>query len=290
MASFRGHESPPILMCVGLAVMGLCATTVQSASSDAPARIAFGRTTTVSVAVANEVGEIQFDGAAGQRVSLLGTNGLTGQLLGCDVNVTILKPDATVFVPATCMEQTGFVDVKTLPSTGTYTILVDPVGTATGSVTLTLYNVPEDYSASIVADGPPVTATVSTPGQNAALIFSGVPGQRISLKGTNGLAGQLLACDVNVKILRPDGAVLAPDTCMENSGSIGAQTLTMAGTYTIVVNPIGYAVGDVTLALHTVPAATQGVVTSGRPAMTVALRTRGQAGTRSASSIPATTL
>lgn len=280
MASVHGRETQAIRMCAALAVLGLSATMAQSSVGAAPARIAFGRPTVVSVSVANEVSEIQFTGTAGQRVSLLGTNGLTGQLLGCDINVSILKPDATVFVPATCMEQTGFIDVKTLPSTGTYTIVVDPASTATGSVTLTLNDVPADYSATIAADGAPVIAAMSTPGQNAALTFSGTPGQRIFLKGTNGLTGQLLACDVNVKILQPDGAVLAPDTCMENTGFIGAHTLTAGGTYTIVVNPLSHAVGNVTLTLHTVPADTTGVVTIGGPAVVVTLSTPGQVATR----------
>ena len=105
-------------------------------------RIAFGSPTPVNVPTASKVGLFLFDGVSGQRVSLLGTNGLTAQILGCDINVSILKPDATVLAPATCMEQSGFIDTQTLPITGTYTILVDPGGAATGGVTLTLSNVP----------------------------------------------------------------------------------------------------------------------------------------------------
>ena len=280
MVSFRAHETQAIRMCVGLAVIAVCATPVPGAAAATPGRLAFGRPTAVSVSAANETAEVRFAGTAGQRVSLLGTNGLTGQLLGCDINVSILKPDATVLAPPTCMEQTGFIDVRTLPSTGTYTILVDPAGAATGGVTLTLHEVPADYSASIAAGGPPVTATMSTPGQNAALTFSGTPGQRIFLKGTNGMTGHLLACDVNVRILQPDGAALAPDACMENSGFIGALTLATGGTYTIVVDPLSHAAGNITLTLYTVPDDTTGVVTIGGPAVTVTLSTPGQIGTR----------
>jgi hypothetical protein len=121
---------------------------------------------------------------------------------------------------------------------------------------------------------------VSTPGQNAALTFSGTPGQRIFLKGTSGLTGQLLACDVNVRILQPGGAVLAPDSCMENSGFIGPRTLATGGTYTVVVDPSSHAAGNLTLTLYTVPDDTTGVVTIGGPAVTVPLSTPGQIGTR----------
>ena len=36
----------------------------------------------------------------------------------------------------------GFLDTTTLPTSGAYTILVDPQGSGTGGVTLTLYDVP----------------------------------------------------------------------------------------------------------------------------------------------------
>ena len=45
----------------------------------------------------------------------------------------------------------GFIDVKSLPTTGTYTILVDPQSFAIGSATLQLYDVPADASAPITA-------------------------------------------------------------------------------------------------------------------------------------------
>jgi hypothetical protein len=59
--------------------------------------------------------------------------------------------------------------------------VVDPQGTATGSMTLTLYNVPPDPTASIVPGGPAVTLTTTTPGQNASATFAASAGQRISL-------------------------------------------------------------------------------------------------------------
>ena len=46
----------------------------------------------------------------------------------------------------------GFIDARTLPADGTYTLVVDPQGTATGSATLTLYDVPPDASGSIVPE------------------------------------------------------------------------------------------------------------------------------------------
>jgi YD repeat-containing protein len=241
-------------------------------------RFPFGTATTVTVATASKIALRLFDGTVGQRVSLLGTNGLSGQVFGCDLQVTILNPFGSALAPAACMEQSGFLDLQTLTAAGTYTILVDPVSTATGSVTLTLYDVPADFSASITPGGSPVTATMSTPGQNGALTFSGTSGQRISLAGTNGLIGQIFGCDVGVSVLKPDGSVLVAPSCMEGSGYIDVVTLPTTGTYKIVVDPASTATGSLTLTLYNVPADYSNTITAGGSAVTVSMPTPGQNG------------
>jgi len=243
------------------------------------ARLAFATATTVTVSTANKIALRLFDGTTGQRVSLLGTSGMAGQVLGCDVSVSGLTPSATLLTPATCMESSGFMDVKTLPATGTYSLLVDPASTATGSVTLTLYDVPADYSASITPGGSSVTATMSTPGQNGTLTFSGTSGQRVSILGTNGISGQIgLGCDVNVSVLKPDGSVLASPTCMEGSGYIEVMTLPATGTYKLVVDPAGAATGSLTLTVYNVPADYSNSITAGGSAVTASMPTPGQNG------------
>ncbi len=64
----------------------------------------------------------------------------------------------------------------TIPVTGTYTVLVDPGGTATGSVTLQL-NTFSDISGTITI-GTPLTVTTTGIGQNARYTFSGRPDSR----------------------------------------------------------------------------------------------------------------
>jgi len=201
---------------------------------------------------------------------------MSGQIFGCDVNVSILRPDSTVLVPTTCMEGSAFIDVTTLPTTGTYTIVVDPVSTATGSLPLTLYNVPADYSGTITTGGSAVTVTITTPGQNGALTFSGTAGQRVSLQGTNGMGGQLIGCDVNVSILKPDSSVLAAATCMEGSGFIDVKPLPTTGTYTIVVDPVSTVTGSLPVTLYNVPADPSTSVTIGGASATLTTTTPGQ--------------
>ena len=241
-------------------------------------RLAFSTPTTVTVSTANKIGLMLFDGTAGHRVSLKGTNGLSGQIFGCDVFTRMINPTTTSLAVDSCMEGNGFIDAQRLPFTGTYTVVVDPFSTATGSLTLTLYDVPPDVTGTLTPGGSAVTATTTIPGQNGALTFSGTAGQRISLKGTNGLTGQVLGCDVNVTIISPDNVPLAPAACMEGTGFVDLKTLPVTGTYTVKVDPVDLAVGSVTLTLYNVPADISSSITPGGSAVTVTTTTPGQGG------------
>jgi YD repeat-containing protein len=70
-------------------------------------RIPFGTATTVTVSTGGKIGLWLFDGSVGQRVSLRGTNGSSGQVARCDHPVTLRRPDNTVQASA-CMESSGF--------------------------------------------------------------------------------------------------------------------------------------------------------------------------------------
>src|SRR6266508_5796984 len=99
----------------------------------------------------------------------------------------------------------GFIEPATLPVAGTYTVLVDPNGAVTDSITVTTYDVPPDLSGSIspTPSGAQVTATINTPGQNAGYTFAGSVGQRISVKIAKSPIGY-----VTVTIIKPDGSTL----------------------------------------------------------------------------------
>jgi hypothetical protein len=237
-----------------------------------------GPAVSATMSTPGQNGVLTFSGTAGDRISLRGVNGLSGQVASCDLPVTVRKPDGSPLAAAACMEGGGFLDVQTLPGAGAYSIVMDPASFAVGGVTLTLYDVPADFGGSITPGGPAVTATMSVPGQNGALTFSGVAGHRISLRGTNGLSGHVIGCDVNVSIRNPDESLLATNTCMEGGGFIDQRTLPSTGTYTILVDPVQYSVGNLTLTLIDVPADFGSTITPGGSAVTASMTTPGQNG------------
>src|SRR5262249_1550040 len=89
-------------------------------------------------------------GTANQRMSL----NLTDSTIASS-GVTIFKPDGTTLVGLPVVFSGAFIEPTVLPVTGTYTIMIDPFGTYTGSITLTLYDVPPDVTGPITAGGPP---------------------------------------------------------------------------------------------------------------------------------------
>jgi hypothetical protein len=69
----------------------------------------------------------------------------------------------------------SFIDATALPATGTYTIAVDPQGAVMGSLTLTVYAVPPDATATVTPGGAGVGIANAVPGQNMRLTFPGDP-------------------------------------------------------------------------------------------------------------------
>ncbi len=227
--------------------------TVYDMPADFSGTIEPNQTVPVQITTPGQNGALTFAGTAQQHVSLKQETGSTliNQLAGCDVNATILNPDGTVLAPATCMETNGFIETGELPTTGTYKIVVDPVTTATGTLPLKLYSFTDVTGP--IAFGSPLLVTL-VPGQNASLTFTGADQQHITLQ-SSGISGQIVGCDLNVSIVRiSDAMVVVPPTCMEGNGFIGNTPLPSAGTYRIVVDPVSFAAGTVTLTLNDVTA------------------------------------
>jgi hypothetical protein len=217
---------------------------------------------------------VTFSGTAGQRVSLEIASTVK------QTRVSIVNPDSSALIPSMLVSTAGgFVDTKSLPATGTYTITVDPQIADTGTVTLSLYNVPANVSGTITPGGAAVPVTIGTPGQNAALTFSGTTNQRISLWIANDTIGGVTSAGAKLSILKPDATALINQVGITAAQAfIDTHTLPLTGTYTIVIDPVAGNTGSMNLTLYNVPADISGTITKGGASVTVTTTIPGQNG------------
>ena len=240
---------------------GAVTITLHDVPADASGTVAFGSSAPVTTTVPGQNANVTFSGVAGQRASVVVSDVSFGTSTCCSLRISILKPNGSVLVtPVSVGSNGGFLDAVVLPTTGTYTLFVDPQGPVTGSATLTLYNVPADAAATIVPGGAPATVSTTVPGQNAGVTFDAVSNQKVSVKvGPS-------CCATRVSIIKPNGAVLvAAMTLGAGGGFMDTVTIPTTGTYTILVDLQGPATGDVTLTLYDVPADVTGTIAFGVP-------------------------
>ena len=228
--------------------------------ADVTGTINIGTPLTATTTVAGQNARYTFSGAAGQQISMsLSSN----TYVGCNaVVVSVLQPSgASVGSTGICNGSTGFMDSITLPVTGTYTVLVDPQGTTTGSVTI-LLNTFADITGTI-SIGTSLTTTTTVPGQNARYTFTGTSGQQISMNLTG---NTYTGCNaVVVSILKSNGAsVGSAGACTNGAGFMDSIKLPATDTYTVLVNPQGATTGSATVLLNTFADIT-GTISVGTP-------------------------
>ncbi len=221
--------------------------------------------TPVALASPGQNARSTFTGTAGARISV----GVTGA--GFGGTASLVQADGTVLASRSISSGQAFVEPVALPAAGTYTIVLDPAGAATGSASVRAFDVPADTTAAITLGGAAVTATIAGAGQTARLTFSGTAGQRISLAGTDGTFASSTA---PIKLLRPTGTPLAQMT-VGTAGFIEPITLPSTGTYTVLVDPNGSALGNIALRAFLVTDLTSSATIGEAPAATV-IATPGQ--------------
>lgn len=241
-----------------------------------------GASATATIATPGQNARYTFAGSQNQHVSL---SILSSTFTNC--TVSIIQPDGTSSVNnGSCTNTSSFVEIPSLSQSGSYTILVDPSGGATGAVTLKL-NDATDITGTIPTDGTQVTVNIATPGQNAKLTFSGTAGQQISAIFQN----VNMANGVSMVLLDPSGAqvnsggnigistVFMDDAryCVSGVSYLcGAITLPTTGTYTVSLDPVGSGIGQVKLSVYNVPADTVIASSLGASQISVPLNVPGQ--------------
>ena len=193
-----------------------------------------GPPVTVTTTVRYQEARLTINAATGQRVTLNCSSASNS------AEVDLLNPGGSTAYITGCP---GFMDVQTLSLSGTYSFHIIP---GVGSETLQLNFAPVDVTGSLTINGPPVTVSITTSGQNARLTFSGTNGQQVTLHATNNSIFR-----VTVAFLNPDGSTLR--TIDYNLGSTSfdypTQTLPANGTYTVLIDPDFADIGNITVSL-----------------------------------------
>ncbi|WP_212908495.1 RHS repeat-associated core domain-containing protein [Streptomyces sp. TS71-3] len=191
---------------------------------------------------AGQDGRWSFDADSGDSLSL----GLDTANMSSSVDARLLGPDGREISYRYVSEHsTGEVDVDALPTTGRYTVLLDPSSGGTGTVRVT----GSHYAGAgaLSSTGTAVTAQVTRFGQNAVSTFTASAGDDLSL----GLTGDTFSSSVAVSVLAPSGAKVV-DGYYLSSGSavtVGLPDLPETGTYRVVVNPQNGGTGSLKLTL-----------------------------------------
>jgi RHS repeat-associated protein len=206
-----------------------------------------GAPVTVSFGTPGQNARLTFTGAQGERISAV-VDQVT--LSCCSGSIALLAPDGSTVASASFSSSGGLLDALNLPQAGTYTLLVNPSGAATGSARVTLYDVPADVTGQLTQGGSSPTVSITTPGQNATFTFSGIAGENLGLGFSNVTIGTSTCCSVNVTVKKPDGSQLGSTNYAGTAGSsIVIPILPVSGTYTVFLDPQGSSTGSMTVTL-----------------------------------------
>jgi hypothetical protein len=229
-------------------------------------KTSIGTSTTVTIDIPGQTAVRTFPAVAGQRVTL----SVTGNTIAGG-DLTLRDPNGVRVASLFVNSATGFIDAFTLPSAGTYTIVVDPRDQLVGTLTFTMTEVPPNAGSTAI--GTPTTVSIATVGEVATRTFSGTAGQKLTLAITgNNIAG------MDLTIRDPNGVFVAAQFASGATAFHDVFTLPVTGIYSVTVDPRNQLVGSLTFLLSTVPDNT-GTTAIGVPT-TVAIGTIGENATR----------
>lgn len=184
-----------------------------------------GPSAPVSLTKPGQTARYTFNGNAGQWVSL----GLTSVDITSSA-VTLMTSEGTILASTAVGTAGGALeDQNPLPTTGTYTVLIDPVGSYTGKMTVTLST---EVSDSLKVNAAPRSIMISRAGQNGRYTFMGTANQQVTIKVTQNTIG-----NVNVSLYSPNGILQTGVTSSASSFALKPVTLETSEMYTITINP-----------------------------------------------------
>ena len=233
-----------------------------------------GSAATVSTTVPGQKASVAFTATANERVFVSCAQNLANTGDGY-TNFVLLDPSSNQVTFAVCDTPPLLFDSQVLSAAGTYTITVSPPGIATGSVSIRVYQVPDDAVATATVGAAATTVTTTAVGQKASVAFTGAAGQRLYASCAQTLANNAGANPFYL-LFDPSGNLIAYGDCSGPPTLFDTLSLPAAGTYTISVLPPGIATGAFTVQLYSPPADVAATATVGGGATTVTTTAAGQ--------------
>jgi hypothetical protein len=231
-----------------------------------------GEPATVTIDTPGTTAVRTFPGTAGQKLTLTVTG---NSIAGADLRVR--DPSGNTVTNLFVSTASGFREVFTLPTTGTYTITVIPREQNVGTLTFELNEVPDNDGTTTI--GTPTAVTIATIGEVAVRTFTGTAGQKLTLS----VIGNTIA-GVDLRVRDPSLGTVTNLFVSEATGFRDTFTLPVTGTYSIVVDPRDPLVGALTFTLNSVPD-NVGTTTIGTPT-TVTISTIGENAVRTFTATP----
>ena len=202
---------------------------------------------------------LSFAGTMAQQIAVYAT-GVSNPY----ASLNLLTPSGaiqTVIVLTNTPGTVFFMNTQKLATTGTYQLWVQHSGINIGSETLQIISVPADFTGTLTvpaagaqgaATRVPASGNLAV-GQNASLTFSGTAVQKLSFNFLSTIGSTYSSCSVTVTGPSPSTTQIAQGYC-GNQGSvpdfIDTVTIPTTGTYTVNLNPLGTAVGTVSVSIN----------------------------------------
>jgi trimeric autotransporter adhesin len=148
------------------------------------------------------------------------------------VNYTVYRPNGVVLSTGATATSTTL-SLGSLPTTGTYTVLMDPADGETFNAKVTLESAP----SALAIDGSSVAKSTTVADQIVQFSFTATAGQNLGL-GLSALTTTGSTSPITVQIYRPDGSLLGTTNCLVANGGcqINLPGLT-AGAHRIRLSP-----------------------------------------------------
>lgn len=201
-----------------------------------------GAAAAVRVPSSGQVGLVTFAGSVGQRV-VVEVPSLVALPAAASVPVDVLAPDGAR-VHAFRAARGSSTSLPALPTDGTYSLLVDPEGDATLTMSVALHGVASEADPAAGIGGPQVLVRVETPGRTAQVAVEAAAGQRFAVEVLDADLGGATAT-----LVAPGGGTAVAATAVV-PGAWLEPVVVPAGRHVVMLDPPDGATGTVRLRVH----------------------------------------